>query len=109
MPLTEEPEHDRHGSGGSWYQDNSGFYNDDGESPPAGAMPMRTNSHEMMTMSPGPQRTPKIHQGGPYTMSPGSSAGPSSPQFNKPTYVHRDVTPSSLLDPSRNSRFTEEM
>lgn len=111
MPLTEESVTDRDGSSASWYQDNSGYYGVDGESPPGDIAPIRTNSHDMMTLSPGPQRTPKLHSGGPYTMSPAGSAGPSSPQQHPytPGLVVRNGTPSSLLDPNRESRFTEEM
>jgi hypothetical protein len=99
MPLTEHPEVERE-SNGSWYQENYGYYGADGESPPAGTSP------EHMTMSPGPQRTPVIHSGGPYTLSPSSSAGPSSPQPHHPGFLGHS---NHLLDPSRNSRFTEEM
>ncbi|KXT07370.1 hypothetical protein AC578_491 [Pseudocercospora eumusae] len=95
------------GASASHYRDSQGQYGGDGTgfppsptasptSPASSHGPLRSSTHEMMTMSPGPQRQPQLHAGGPY----GFTGGPSGFQ--------RSDTPSSL-DPSRNSRFTEEM
>lgn len=103
---TREPGSDLNGT--SFYRDSSGFYGGDGTagSPPSptGSFPLRSSSHEHMTISPGPQRMPKVHSGGPYNMSPGGSAGPSSPQAAS-TLTRSDAP--FLLDPNRNSRFSE--
>lgn len=95
-------------NGSSSYRDSTGVYSGDGTSTspssPGGAFPARINSNEHMTISPGPQRMPKLHAGGPYTMSPSGSAGPSSPQAA--SVLTRSDAP-FLMDPNRNSRFSE--
>ncbi|KXT14702.1 hypothetical protein AC579_6379 [Pseudocercospora musae] len=96
------------GASASYYRDSQGQYGGDGTgfppssptasptSPASSHGPLRSSTHEMMTMSPGPQRQPQLHAGGPYGF------------VGAPSGVQRSDTPSSL-DPSRNSRFTEEM
>ncbi|CZT17149.1 uncharacterized protein RCC_02981 [Ramularia collo-cygni] len=94
----------------SIYRDSSGFYGGDGASgsppSPSGSFPLPSNSYEQMTLSPGPQRTPRLHSGGPYNMSPGGSVGSSSPQA-VPALTRSDAP--FLLDPNRNSRFSERL
>ncbi|KAF7190191.1 hypothetical protein HII31_08522, partial [Pseudocercospora fuligena] len=96
------------GASASYYRDSPGQYGGDGTgfppssptasptSPASSHGPLRSSTHEMISFSPGAQRQPQLHAGGPY----GFTGGPSGFQ--------RSDTPSSL-DPSRNSRFTEEM
>lgn len=96
----------------SYYRDSQGYYGGgDGAGPsarsdtasptsPASSLgPLRTSTQEMMTMSPGPQRQPQVHSGGPYGFTG---------VMHSPAGLQRSETPSTL-DPSRNSRFTEEM
>lgn len=83
----------------SYYRDSAGSYDGDASFFTAG-MPLGSDPDDRMTMSPGPQRTPQIHSGGPYNMSPGPSM----------TRVASTLTRSDapfLLDPNRNSRFSE--
>jgi hypothetical protein len=105
-PVTRDADGDLNGT--SFYRDSGGFYGGDGTtgspSSPTGSIPPRSNSHEHMTISPGPQRMPKLHAGGPYNMSPVGSAGPSSPHAAS-TLTRSDAP--FLLDPNRNSRFSE--
>lgn len=102
MPLSSSPpEAERNLSSTSFYRDSAGFYGGDGERS-SGSPPLRRSPEEMMTMSPGPQRQPEIHAGGPYVMSPTSAQHPGSPSAG---LLGRSDTPSSL----RNSRFTEDM
>ncbi|CAK4028954.1 Hypothetical predicted protein [Lecanosticta acicola] len=99
MPLSSSPpEQDL--SSTSFYRDSAGFYGGDGESSSNG--PSGTSPEEMMMMSPGPQRQPQVHAGGPYVMSPASAEQPGLPNTGT---LGRSDTPSSL----RNSRFTEDM
>lgn len=87
-------------------RESNGWYAGGGgdSSSPSDDMANRNSGHELMTMSPGPQRQPQLHQGGPYVMSPTTSDIPSSPPSAMATFGRSD-TPSSL----RNSRFTEDM
>lgn len=119
MPLTGSPPDERNLSSTSFYRDSQGFYGGDGTagrsstSPTSATSPTSPTSPssnapihpgpEMMTMSPGPQRQPQVHSGGPYTMSPGLDMA-SSPSGAAAQFARSD-TPSSL----RNSRFTEDM
>ncbi|KAH9843328.1 hypothetical protein Tdes44962_MAKER07522 [Teratosphaeria destructans] len=93
MPLSRP---DRNLSGTSFYRDSGGFYG--GESfPPEDPAPIGAGA---MTLSPGPQRRPTVHAGGPYRMS--SRRSPGAAMFD------RSDTPSSL-DPNRSSRFQENV
>ena len=142
MPLaapgaqTPDAEHERNLSSTSFYRDSDGFYGGTGTlntdiaghtpSPAESFEPQRTGgrgpSPEELIISPGPQRTPTVHKGGPYTMSPTSTV-PSTPAFppspaqpSSGVYspgpfggqYERSETPSSLPD-NRSSRFTEEV
>ena len=111
MPLT-GPEHNM--SSTSFYRDSQGFYGGEGPSSPTD---VRGADGEHMVMSPGPQRRPTVHAGGPYVMSPSNSnltspvlRGDLSPPPTAGTTATfgRSDTPASL-DGSRNSRFTEEV
>lgn len=96
------------------------FYRDSAEgdaiSPTAAAS--SASPPEEMTLSPGPQRRPTVHAGGPYVMSPGASSAPSAtnpaestrspPGTGTTATFDRSDTPSSL-DPNRSSRFVEEV
>lgn len=76
---------------------------------------------EEMTLSPGPQRRPTVHAGGPWVMSPTATAttpsSPASPRSppgtggTRATFERGSETPtsSSVGDPNRSSRFTEEV
>ncbi|KAI6887460.1 hypothetical protein KC334_g15423, partial [Hortaea werneckii] len=128
MPLT-GPE--RNLSSTSFYRDSAGFYGGEGipQSPATAAPPTGESPPEGLTLSPGPQRRPTVHAGGPYKMSSPASAAataaasPSSPQTpqHPPAAIarsppltgstatfDRSETPTSL-DPTRSSRFTEEV
>ena len=103
----------------SFYRDSHGFYGGEGAvtdrsiSPEDG--PATRDDYEEMTLSPGPQRRPTVHTGGPYVMSPSTSV-PDTPNRplvpgSPPETVHtfgRSSTPSTLPD-NRSSRFTEEV
>ncbi|KAK4961514.1 hypothetical protein LTR10_002004 [Elasticomyces elasticus] len=117
MPLTDA---DANLSTTSFYRDSTGFYGggDSSVSPGSGVAALGAGA-EQMTLSPGPQRRPTVHTGGPYVLSPPSSSPtsprmgsdmPSSPPGTAATTAtfERSDTPSSL-DPSRGSRFTEEV
>ncbi|KAK5685110.1 hypothetical protein LTS10_003186 [Elasticomyces elasticus] len=117
MPLTDA---DANLSTTSFYRDSTGFYGggDSSVSPGSGVAALGAGA-EQMTLSPGPQRRPTVHTGGPYVLSPPSSSPtsprigsdmPSSPPGTAATTAtfERSETPSSL-DPSRGSRFTEEV
>lgn len=119
MPLTGSPPDERNLSSTSFYRDSQGFYGGDGAvdrsstSPTSATSPTSPTSPssnapihtgpEMMTMSPGPQRQPQVHSGGPYYLSPGVDMASSPP--GAAAQFARSDTPSSL----RNSRFTEDM
>ena len=117
MPLTGQGQNL---SDTSFYRDSYGFYGGEGIGSGASSSPNEgtrggVGGHEEMTLSPGPQRRPTVHTGGPYVMSPSSSV-PNTPQL--PTVpgsppgtaqgFTRSETPSSLPD-NRSSRFTEEV
>lgn len=108
MPLSSSPPRDqeRSRSGNPFYRDSNGYYRGEGgtDTSPSDSIPNRNSAHELMTMSPGPQRQPQLHEGGPYVMSPTTSDAPSSPPGTVAAFSRSD-TPSSL----RNSRFTEDM
>lgn len=120
MPLTGSAE--RNLSTSSFYRDSSGFYGGEGGGGGRGAgAASESPPPEEMTLSPGPQRRPTVHAGGPYVMSPPATASsPSSPRnpaeqsLRSPpgtgttATFERSDTPSSL-DPNRGSRFVEEV
>ncbi|KAK0893963.1 hypothetical protein LTR02_012545 [Friedmanniomyces endolithicus] len=121
----------------SFYRDSTGFYGggsngaESSVSPGegSGARPLAAAAAtEALTLSPGPQRRPTVHTGGPYVMSsppmgPGASSptsparllrkgagGPGSPPGTAATAAtfERSGTPSSL-EGGRGRRFTEEV
>lgn len=121
MPLT-GPE--RNLSSTSFYRDSYGFYGGEGSPAELQASPVGSpergspdqGDHDVaMTLSPGPQRTPTVHNAGPYVMSPSTSVPntpripqtiPASPPRNStPTFTRSD-TPST---DNRSSKFTEEV
>lgn len=103
----------------SFYRDSDGFHGGEGganelpASPVEGPVgPMTHGERGEMVLSPGPRRTPTVHRGGPYVMSPSQStpASPHSPAGTAgtvPTF-DRSSTPSTVPD-NRSSRFTEEV
>ena len=133
MPLTGSgssyPE--RNLSSTSFYRDSQGFYGDEGPSPAEMSTSPTNQSGETppgeygeMMLSPGPQRRPTVHAGGPYMMSPGSTV-PSTPVVGSSGVgqaaplmggaarspelgAARSETPTSMQD-NRSSRFTEEV
>ncbi|KAI7112067.1 hypothetical protein KC316_g19366 [Hortaea werneckii] len=127
MPLT-GPE--RNLSSTSFYRDSAGFYGGEGipQSPDTAAPPTGESPPEGLTLSPGPQRRPTVHVGGPYKMSTPATAAAAAASLSSPqTPQHppaaiarsppmtgstatfdRSETPTSL-DPTRSSRFTEEV
>jgi hypothetical protein len=122
MPLTSR---DRNLSNTSFYRDSSGFYGGEGDLH-SGAGSGLSDEYEGMTLSPGPQRKPTVHTGGPFVMSPPGLTSPVSPSSmpNTPilgTPVMRSATPASpantfgrsdtpsSMDGNRSSRFTEEV
>jgi hypothetical protein len=105
MPLTDPY---RNLSSTSFYRDSAGFYGGEGAGAEGAAAGGAAGaSHEGMTLSPGPQRRPTVHTGGPYTMSPtvSSPRSPSDTAGTSATFDRSD-TPSSL-NPDRGSRFSE--
>ncbi|KAI7054739.1 hypothetical protein KC327_g18101, partial [Hortaea werneckii] len=121
MPLT-GPE--RNLSSTSFYRDSAGFYGGEGipesAAATAAAAPTGESPPEGLTLSPGPQRRPTVHAGGPYKMSSPATASPQTPQHPPAAIARsppmtgstatfdRSETPTSL-DPTRSSRFTEEV
>ncbi|KAI7105362.1 hypothetical protein KC352_g37120 [Hortaea werneckii] len=121
MPLT-GPE--RNLSSTSFYRDSAGFYGGEGipesAAATAAAAPTGESPPEGLTLSPGPQRRPTVHAGGPYKMSSPAAASPQTPQHPPAAIARsppmtgstatfdRSETPTSL-DPTRSSRFTEEV
>lgn len=122
-------EHERNLSSTSFYRDSDGFYGGTGTaftghtpSPSESLDPPQARggggpTSEELVISPGPQRTPTVHRGGPYTMSP-SSTVPSTPRMPpspaQPSsgvyspggpFGDRSETPTD----ERSSRFTEEV
>ncbi|KAF2858287.1 hypothetical protein K470DRAFT_135969 [Piedraia hortae CBS 480.64] len=93
---------ERNLSSASFYRDSTGFYGGDGSLSPI--TPTMDGSivgaSEGIALSPGPQRRPTVHAGGPYTTM--NVASPQSSHFE------RSETPVSL-EPNRGSRFTEEV
>ncbi|KAK8210233.1 hypothetical protein M8818_003721 [Zalaria obscura] len=95
----------------SFYRDSSGFYGGEGEGSPHDEYPTR----EMI--QPGPARTPTVHPGGPWTLSPGTTPGrasPISPRVAGHGGGERADTPATMaslwtVEGSRGSRFTEEV
>ncbi|EMD01134.1 hypothetical protein BAUCODRAFT_144696 [Baudoinia panamericana UAMH 10762] len=127
MPLAE---HERNLSGNSYFHNSGGSLGAaaGGAGPFSDAAAIHDNDRdEQMTLSPGPQRRPTVHAGGPYNMSsPPTTASstlapattPKSPRMDRPTSPQgtvgtsatfdRSETPSSL-DWNRGSKFTEEV
>lgn len=108
MPLTAQAsgeEFHRNLSNASPFRDSQAFYGGEGATSPFGVSPssdgqgpLRTSGGEI-TMSPGPERHPTFHSGGPYHVpQPGSAFGGGG---------GRSETP--ISDPARSSRFTEDM
>jgi hypothetical protein len=125
MPLT-SPEYnisqERNLSSTSFYRDSQGFYGGQGGSPAvagAGAAVL----HELpdspspdrgspspegdIALSPGPQRTPTVHQGGPYIMEPSRSV-PSTP-VTGPGYVPGAMGVARSGTPTGSSKFAEDV
>nr|OQO22475.1 hypothetical protein B0A51_10107 [Rachicladosporium sp. CCFEE 5018]OQO25467.1 hypothetical protein B0A51_07336 [Rachicladosporium sp. CCFEE 5018] len=135
MPII-GAEHSRDLSDNSFYRDSAGTYAGVGEAnrdsvagrstspsnPFADLSPIDTNitpegEDTQMVMSPGPRRTPTVHHGGPYVMSPTTASSdppgmlsPGQPPWSAGTQATfaRSETPASM-DGSRGSRFTEEV
>ena len=107
--------HARDLSSQSFYRDSYGFYGGEGEdlrapSPTNYSRP-RTNTQETMTMSPGPQRRPTVHQAqyGAMTASPfGDGSYHAAHTATSASLSRTDTTPSSS-EYNRNSRFREQM
>ncbi|KAK5173899.1 uncharacterized protein LTR77_002580 [Saxophila tyrrhenica] len=124
MPLA--PNREQNFSSQSFYRDSNGFYGGPGtgvqESPPDGPTPESEAGPMEIALSPGPRRTPTVHTGGPYVMSPSTSvpATPVTPTARDraamgmhsptvPTIPQRSGTPASTYTDERSSRFTEEV
>ena len=127
MPLTSiGSSEERNLSSHSFYRDRDGFHGGEGDAYQMSESPPRDytagREYGNMVLSPGPQRTPTIHQGGPYNITPGTSA-PSTPVHpaHRPLSppgtmssaggqqtMMRSETPSTVTD-NRSSRFTEEV
>ena len=128
MPLVGATHHNM--SNTSFYRDSQGFYGGEGQ-PRAGSpnpfsdlTPIDTDVSETEKpsatgpiMSPGPQRKPTVHRGGPYVMSPTTASSdtrgqlsPGSPPWTAGTTAtfSRSETPASF-EGSRGSRFMEEV
>lgn len=119
MPLTGAAEKDLQGT--SFYRDSTGFYGGDGAVSPDESQ-HSDQAPAAMTLSPGPQRRPTIHEPGPYVTVPSSSTpstpaqhvrSPSGPGLSPfvdrsetPPNMRSD-TPSTIAD-NRSSRFTED-
>jgi hypothetical protein len=126
VPSTGVPStgQDRNLSSLSFYRDSQGFYGGEGDAAeraasPDDVPPMQTDNTGVL-LSPGPQRKPTVHTGGPWIMTPSSSV-PSTPNMQSPNLatipgsptehpraIQRSSTPSTLPD-NRSSRFTEEV
>lgn len=116
---------DRNFSSLSFYRDSQGFYGGDGDTgeraaSPDDVPPLQSDSGGVM-LSPGPQRRPTVHTGGPWLMTPSSSV-PSTPNMQSPNLatipgsppdnhrnINRSSTPTSNMTDNRSSRFTEEV
>lgn len=150
-PDALDADHERNLSSTSFYRDSDGFYGGEGTHIAAAARhhsqagapgtydftghspspseslenpAARGPSPEEMMLSPGPRRTPTVHRGGPYTMSP-SSTVPSTPAMplspaapssgvgwggeGAGSPYARSETPTSSVPDNRSSRFTEEV
>lgn len=124
MPLVspEDDDTNRNLSSQSFYRDSTGFYGGDG-SPNTSPDPFADNNAppggedsaaaaaaaEKLTMSPGPQRRPTVHQARSNVQNPiAATSGTPSWTPSATAAFGRSETPVSL-DGSRNSRFTEEV
>lgn len=103
--------------------DNTSFYRnspafdggDDGDLSPSAASPesidggpLRTSDPgSVMMMSRGPERQPEVHHGSPLQRPGQASTLSTSP--SAASALGRSETPSSMLEPNRSSRFTEDM
>ena len=121
-PSVPSTAQDRNLSSLSFYRDSQGFYGGDGDAAdrsvsPDDVPPLQSDNTGVL-LSPGPQRTPTLHTGGPYIMTPSSSV-PSTPHMQSPNLatipgsptelprtINRSSTPSTV---DRSSRFTEEV
>lgn len=117
MPLTGHES--RNLSSTSFYRDSDGFYGGPGPGSPTSPELATDAEKEKMMMSPGPARTPTVHPGGPYLLSPGATPPMSPPGFGYAPgsppgtagnigNIGRGETPTSF-DGSRGSKFTEEV
>lgn len=120
MPLAGATEKDLQGT--SFYRDSTGFYGGDGAVSPDESQ-HSDQAPAAMTLSPGPQRRPTIHEPGQYATVPSSStpstpaqhvrstSGPGLSPFidrsETPPTITRSETPSTIPD-NRSSRFTED-
>jgi hypothetical protein len=121
-PSVPSSAQDRNLSSLSFYRDSQGFYGGEGDAAdravsPDDVPPLQSDNTGVL-LSPGPQRTPTLHTGGPYIMTPSSSV-PSTPRMQNPNLatipgsptdhpraINRSSTPSTV---DRSSRFTEEV
>ena len=129
MPLRGDSDQSRNLSSQSFYRDSAGYYGGEGASRERPAAPLDDpspiggsgSSEEAgeMVLSPGPQRRPTIHTGGPYAITPSSTApntpggqvptSPTGTAATMPSYYARDESPSLYSADNRSSRFTEEV
>lgn len=118
MPLS-NPSPEPNLNNTSFYRDSNGFYGGGADGSPFeladSPTPPAEGGNEQIMLSPGPQRTPTIRQGGPYLITP-SSSHPNTPVYPRdagtsPTFrtpPSRGDTISPFAD-NRSSRFTEEV
>ncbi|KAF2210898.1 hypothetical protein CERZMDRAFT_118095 [Cercospora zeae-maydis SCOH1-5] len=105
---------------GSTFYRHSGRLSDgsDGDLSPGNASPesmerehSRTSGPGTMMMLPGPERHPQVHFGSANNLSQPGQVGSlsASPPVGTASILRRSETPSSILEPNRSSRFTEDM
>lgn len=117
-PISSGAEGGRHLTGSSFYRHSGGLSDGSGELSPSNASPesmerghLRTSDPGTMMMSPGPERQPQVHYGSAQNFSrPGQASTLSvSPPGASASVLRRSETPSSIIEPNRSSRFTEDM
>ncbi|CAK1354482.1 unnamed protein product [Cercospora beticola] len=117
-PMSSGAEGGRHLTGSSFYRHSGGLSDGSGELSPSNASPesmerghLRTSDPGTMMMSPGPERQPQVHYGSAQNFSrPGQASTLSvSPPGASASVLRRSETPSSIIEPNRSSRFTEDM
>lgn len=120
VPMPAAFENGRNLSNASFWRDSTGFYGGTGNGS-SGEQVHELDGHGPTELQQGPARTPMLHPGGPYIMSPGETP-PMSPragllQGRAATPVNvplsptgtagRSETPATMA--SHGSRFTEEV